>query len=62
VRAQSFFPSAGTGNIVGPINSPNSGPTMPIYNRAGKLASGQNIGSEAYAYSPAPQHRLRRVR
>jgi hypothetical protein len=50
--AQSYQPSVGSGNIVGPLNARNSGPTIPGYRYDGTLAGGQNAGYGAYAYAP----------
>ncbi|HZT26714.1 MAG TPA: hypothetical protein VFA57_13530 [Pseudolabrys sp.] len=41
--AQSWNPSAGSGNIVGSYSRPYSGPKMPG-------------ASDAFAYAPAPHH------
>ena len=50
--AQSYDPAAGSGNIVGPMNSPNSGPTIPAYNSNSKV-----VGHGTYAYARARHHR-----
>lgn len=66
--AQSFDPSAGSGNLVGPYNSAYSGPNIPRYASMGKLVSGSRLGSassafaaanDAYAYAPV-RHRHHR--
>ncbi len=50
--AQSYDPSAGSGNIVGPTNAPDSGPTMPTYNSNSKV-----VGEGAHAYARVRHHR-----
>jgi hypothetical protein len=50
--AQSYQPSVGSGNIVGPLNSPNSGPSLPAYRHDGTLAGRHRAGYGAYAYAP----------
>ncbi len=50
--AQSYDPSVGSGNVVGPMNSPDSGPTMPAYNSNGKV-----VGEHAHAYARVRHHR-----
>ncbi len=50
--AQSFDPSVGSGNVVGPYNSPQSGPSMPEYGRSGKLMNGGKSGGNVFAFAP----------
>lgn len=45
--AQSYDPSAGSGNIVGPSNPSDSGLRMPHYNSSGKIASGHSPSGAA---------------
>ncbi len=56
-QAQSFTPSAGSGNIVAPPNSPYSGPDMPGYSRQGRLVANPDLVNGAYAYAPPRHHR-----
>jgi hypothetical protein len=55
--AQSYTPSAGSGNLVGPATPSDSGSKMPHYNGSGKIVSGRSAGSGAYAYAPDYRHR-----
>lgn len=62
--AQSYDPSVGSGNLVGPSTPSGSGSRLPHYSRSGKIVSGHGAGLGAYAYAPdhayAPDNRRHR--
>jgi hypothetical protein len=54
--AQSYDPSAGSGNLVGPSTPADSGSRIPHYNSSGKIVSGHGGALGAYAYAPKSRH------
>ena len=53
--AQSYDPSVGSGNVVGPINRSYAGPQIP-------QVQPSNGATGAYAYQPKRETRMQRMR